>query len=572
MLTSLFIFSLKASAILGVLYLAYYVLFKQNTHFHIRRGLLLFILAAACILPEVQMETNGDLFPENPSIQMADELVTVNQAEITLKPQTVTESEVTDANYYQPNSMSERIAEGKVKLIDLASIIYLLGLSYMFISFLYQLSKIGYLAIFGPVRHDLDRNIITHKWVRFPFSFGKWIFIPTDTSYDAKTWELIRMHEQAHLRQVHSIDVLLSGLVRCLLWFNPVAHLLHREIKNNHESLADESILKKVNLATYSEALLKVSLQTGSLNLGHAFALKSNLSKRIKTMQRNKTAYLKTSITLLLFVVIGFGIFTQTSLYSQQDRKMPTRDELLKRDILIPFTVFELAPRHQKVMDKLQALNPEKEFRVRYMEEARPEFISNVYSYYRKPEYFTKLTDEDKIEIYNSVFSDTARYEMFYGKVEMPQEQLLKILKAGAEKLNYLVIYEPHYSDENDSRNKVYEMDDVDAQPNPIGGLDAFQRAIALDAEIPAEVDKADLPETVDFSFIVYGGNRISHLNLETKLRGSKKKNEKIYRFFGTLHKDLQRKITSFYDWEKGIKDGDKVNVRMIVSIPTKFM
>ncbi|MBC8984174.1 hypothetical protein H9X96_00110 [Pedobacter sp. N36a] len=50
----------------------------------------------------------------------------------------------------------------------------------------------------------------------------------------------INRHEEVHIQQFHSIDVLLMELAAVLLWFNPVIYLYQSSIKNIHEYLADE--------------------------------------------------------------------------------------------------------------------------------------------------------------------------------------------------------------------------------------------------------------------------------------------------------------------------------------------
>ena len=44
--------------------------------------------------------------------------------------------------------------------------------------------------------------------------------------------------------------------------------------------------------------------------------------------------------------------------------------------------------------------------------------------------------------------------------------------------------------------------------PEPIGGLEAFGRAIALDVTIPKDLDRSILPKTIDFSAVITGENK----------------------------------------------------------------
>lgn len=573
MLTNLFIFSLKASLVLAVLYLAYFVLFKRNTHFGMRRVLLLSMVVATLALPGIQLKIQTEVLPKTPVVQKVETLPYLEQAEVIISKERYNRS--SEAKVYTPvEDVAHNLQKGQLNVVDMAVIVYLMGMAVMVLLLLFEMCRIMILAASGPKRHDLERNIIAHRWVKAPFSFARWIFIPENSSYDEETWQLIHWHEEVHLKQFHSLDVLISALLRCLLWFNPAVHLLHREIKDNHESLADRSVLKRVNMATYSQALLKVCLQTGSLNLGHGFALKSNLSKRIRAMQSNKTSFLKSFAAIMLFSIIGLGIFSQTSLYSQKSNLIrPTREDFVSGKFKLPMGFSYLAPRYQKVLDKLKALHPGKEFRWQYMSEGKPELYNDRFFDYRENEYFGKLNDEDKKQIFELIMNDSARLAHYAKYYSLTKEDIRNLAHPQVQNsLNYLVIYQPLEPEDDEDRRRVFEMDEVDAAPMPIGGLEAFERAVALDAEIPEGIDKADLPEKIEFSFIVHGGARISNLNLETELEGSNKKNLPIYRFFGSIHKNLLTKIHSYYSWQKGIKDGKRVNVRMVVSIPTKYM
>jgi TonB family protein len=46
-------------------------------------------------------------------------------------------------------------------------------------------------------------------------------------------------HEMEHIRQWHSLDVLLAEILCCLFWFNPILWIFRRLIVQNHEYLAD---------------------------------------------------------------------------------------------------------------------------------------------------------------------------------------------------------------------------------------------------------------------------------------------------------------------------------------------
>lgn len=573
MLSGLFLFSLKSSVVLCVLYLAYHFLFKKNTHFHIKRGVLLLIIGASLSLPLLQYQTSSELAPESPSIQQFDKL---RESKPEKGLPSAAEQEVTTVE-----DKIVAVSEAKTNWLEVTGLLYISGVIFMFALFLVEIVRLGWILGKGKARHDLNRMAVTHRSVKFPFSFWRWIFLPNDLMYDKQTWELIQQHENVHLNQGHTLDILFSTILRCLLWFNPAVYLLQKDIKDNHEALADRTVLAEHDLSQYSQALLEVCLQTGSLNLGHAFALKSNLSKRINTMNLSNTSLAKSALSLLLFCAISLGLFTQTSLYGQeQKREMKKEDkEKIQKAFdsgLMNFAFMaynKLPKRHQRVLEKLRKLNPDVALKWKYQKDNTILEYLEEYRPNKETLYFDKITDADKTSILNQALADTVTSFFQIDGLKIDKKDVADKLKTSInERFNYLLIYELKTDPEAEENHKVYEMDEVDILPEPIGGIDNFVRAIALDAQLPDGVNKSDLPATIDFEFVIEGGLGAKSLNLVTELKGNKKKQDEIYKFFGTLHNNIRSKARSIYSWKKGMKDGKEVNVRMIVSIPTKYM
>jgi glycosyltransferase involved in cell wall biosynthesis len=57
-----------------------------------------------------------------------------------------------------------------------------------------------------------------------------------------QTLREVLIHEQAHVRGWHTLDILFSQLVCILFWWNPAAWLMRREVRMNLEFIADKDI------------------------------------------------------------------------------------------------------------------------------------------------------------------------------------------------------------------------------------------------------------------------------------------------------------------------------------------
>lgn len=121
-----------------------------------------------------------------------------------------------------------------------------------------------------------------------PFSFGRSIFI-NPSSHNQEELERIIQHEFVHVRQQHTIDLLMAELLCIVNWFNPFAWLIRHAIRQNLEFLADDQVLKSgLEKKDYQYLLLKVTGNDGFAIAGH-FNF-SSLKKRIVMMNKIKSA------------------------------------------------------------------------------------------------------------------------------------------------------------------------------------------------------------------------------------------------------------------------------------------
>ena len=89
-----------------------------------------------------------------------------------------------------------------------------------------------------------------------PYTFLHYLFI-SKHDYEAGAIEReLFAHEQAHIRQRHSLDILFIECVTCFLWFNPLLLWLKQAVRLNHEFLADEAVTcKYADVGHYQQLL-----------------------------------------------------------------------------------------------------------------------------------------------------------------------------------------------------------------------------------------------------------------------------------------------------------------------------
>ncbi|OEK05852.1 M56 family metallopeptidase [Roseivirga misakiensis] len=566
MLTDLFIWSLKVSLFFTLIYGSYWLLFRNNTRFQFRRTVLLLSLVIASVIPLLKIEI--PISEQHPLHVSIPEIQPLSNQKPALDPpfeNTIVElAPTTKSTIYWP---------------EILITIYAIGLLASLTLMLIELFRLAYWYYMGARRRDIQSNVITHKNIKYPFSFWKWIFVPQGTDYDQEIWDIIEKHESAHLTQGHSLDMVFCGISQCLLWYNPIIHLFQKELKGNHEALADRHVLKFTDFNTYAKALLSVSVNANAMSLGHSFALVSTLSKRLKIMKRKKTRFAKTVSSTLFLVLLTLTIGSINALHGQETEEQARAKvaEKMSRGAFSFLYFNKLTVKHEKILNKLKADNPGKVISFRYLANDRYQEYLAAYQPDQETLFFDRLTESEQEEIFRIAKQDTTLKNITFksdltSKYSFGFDDFVKFGEEAVKTKNkYIVMYES-LPKKMISDQPIYEASQVDKLPEPIGGLLNFEKSIALDAELPKDIDKTLLPKTIDYVLVVNGGNNISELNLITDIKEDNEEIDKIYKFMGTLHNEILEKIRAYYPWKRGIKDGKEVRVRIKIAIPTRYM
>lgn len=111
------------------------------------------------------------------------------------------------------------------------------------------------------------------------------------------------------------IDLIIAETNLLLTWFNPFSWLISRMIKENHEHLADRTVLSKgVNPAHYKAQLLNHSMGVELFRLGNQFnhSLTKKRFQMMKKIKSPKKGFIK-YLALVPAIVISLGLFTAAS-------------------------------------------------------------------------------------------------------------------------------------------------------------------------------------------------------------------------------------------------------------------
>lgn len=231
---AILVYLLKANVVLALFALAYYGLLRRLTFFELNRFYLLLALAFAAVYPVLPVPA---LLPAGAALPIP---VVVGQPGA-------------------PGlaSLSSEGA-GMAGLVTLVAIVYAGGAALLLLRLLGQLVSLALVRARARPAVVLGQPVRVLPGAGGPFSFGRTIYLSEGTLADAAGLPAALHHEQAHVRQYHTLDVLLTQLATALAWPNPAAWLLRRAVLDNLEYLADREALRAgLDRRAYQYSLLR---------------------------------------------------------------------------------------------------------------------------------------------------------------------------------------------------------------------------------------------------------------------------------------------------------------------------
>lgn len=137
-----------------------------------------------------------------------------------------------------------------------------------------------------------------------PFSFWKSIYVNPEklSSTDLKN---VLAHEQIHVDEWHTLDILLTEISVIFYWFNPGIWMMKRAVRENIEFITDRKIVQQgLDSKAYQYSLLNITFNQPAPAITSNFNF-STLKKRITMMNAKRSSKITlTRYALLLPVVV----------------------------------------------------------------------------------------------------------------------------------------------------------------------------------------------------------------------------------------------------------------------------
>jgi bla regulator protein BlaR1 len=291
----LFVFLLKVNIALLLFCAGYYLVLRHLTFYTLNRVYLLAAILFASIYPEINLSA---FVQGHEALARPVQQIVINwqgPVQNLIKP-------LSQPNYWHWAEV----------IFWLGAYIFALRLAVQLFS-LYKLYKSS-----KPATINNHQVRIMDKDAA-PFSFWQSIFV-NPSKHEPADLKAILLHEQVHVNEWHTADILLAELSSIFYWFNPGIWLIKKAIRENIEFITDRKILNNgIDSKSYQYSLISVSFNNQQPGIVNHFNI-STIKKRIIMMNAKRSSKLKLTryaflvpavITLLLIFSISKADFAK---------------------------------------------------------------------------------------------------------------------------------------------------------------------------------------------------------------------------------------------------------------------
>ena len=262
-----FVYILKSSVCLALFYLFYRLLLSKETFHRFNRLALLGLLMVSSLVPLLKITMAGMAEVSQPLWSLEEMMLMV-------------EAEPAEVLVETPS---------RFPWIALMFLVYLSGILFFVGRHVWSLGRmVSLLRTSEKERLEGGITLFVHDNQEVaPFSWMKYIVVSRQDLEENR--RAVLAHERAHIRNLHSWDLLLAEVCIFLQWFNPAAWLLKQELQTIHEYEADEWVINNgIDAKTYQLLLIKKAVGARLYSIANSFN-HSSLKKRITMMIKKKS-------------------------------------------------------------------------------------------------------------------------------------------------------------------------------------------------------------------------------------------------------------------------------------------
>lgn len=284
---ALFVYLLQVNAVLVLFYLAYRFLLRPLTFYTLNRFFLVFGIAFSLAYPRIDVS-----WMLNQQPQLSNQLAAVapDWRAVALLP-----AQAPVPVFWQ--ALTILFWAGSMVMA-----LRLLGQLYS----LYRIHQQSMLACHEGMHYRQVAGQVN------PFSFWQTAYLNPDQHCPEELTSILR-HEHIHVRQWHTLDVLLGEFNIVLCWFNPGAWLFKQAVRENLEFSTDRQMLQSgVNSKAYQYSLLHISDLAQGASLVNNFNF-ITIKNRITMMNKKPSSRKYVARYAVLVPLIAAPLFILTA-------------------------------------------------------------------------------------------------------------------------------------------------------------------------------------------------------------------------------------------------------------------
>jgi len=339
-MTSFVNYLVESGISLSLFALVYFLFLRKETFFNVNRWFLLISVVFSAALPFLHIPFYA------PQPTMLDE-VTVTPYVNLLSTVTIYGADITEG------------AERFVLSYSILGYFYLAGVLFFSIKLLIQLGMILRLIVSNEVVAEGKTKLVFLDRELSPFSFLNYIFV-SQGLHATKGWEKMIEHEQQHIRQGHTIDVLMLELIAIVQWFNPFFWMFRRALRENHEFLADQAVIAHGTAPSWYKQILVNQYVGDQIVIANNFNY-SLIKTRIKMMSKIKSGKI-TYAKILLGVLLAGSLTASFAFEPKKVESLPQTPKTQIKTIVVDGKSVQLSGDAASVEKILQAISKSEDF------------------------------------------------------------------------------------------------------------------------------------------------------------------------------------------------------------------
>jgi len=346
------------------------------------------------------------------------------------------------------------------------------------------------------------------------FSFLNRIFLSNLFPLKSNEKNTIITHEEYHLAQLHSLDIILAEVVRIICWFNPIVLLIQKQLKETHEYLADRHTILHFGKNDYARLLKSFKWQEINMMLGNGYS-SASIKNRIQMIElaNKKSPIIQTLILSIISLFMAFLFACEENLDSFENKDNSFHYEFSEADLEkeINENVKKLGNAPQNLIDKYvteQQKHPEYIYmpHITFVKEKEslnfsPENIKKSFKTHGNLdfefEFFRMLNNEETGRFYEADIIAKFNIVSSYAVIHK------------VDRLKYM-----EYSYKADHED-VSIHDDYDKMAQFQGGMEALTEHLKNNLKYPEIAKEKGIEDRLVMCFIVTKHGGLIHLNID---------------------------------------------------------